>query len=130
MPNNLSTVWGRRIKHKRLELGMSQRALAARAEIDQGYFCRIENGETGGRGVGDEVRMRLARALGVRVEDIFSYPEITDPETTCPSAAPAVDGAPSPTPATAAATRSPAPNAAAPGPSAPEENPATEIGGA
>lgn len=112
MASNLSMVWGRRIKHIRLELGLSQRATAARAEIDQGYLSRIENGETAGRGIGDEVRMRLAQALGVRVEDIFSYPDTTDQETACPNAANAAGAGSSPTPATESATPSRVPSAA------------------
>lgn len=126
MTANLSIAWGQRIKRARNECGLSQRALAARADIDKGYYARIEAGQLGSRGVGDEVRMRLARALGRQVNDLFPYPNTTESETACPSAADAADGAPSATPATTAATPSPAPNAMAPAASVLAENPANE----
>lgn len=105
----LALVWGERVRETRLSQGLSLETLADRAGVDLAHLSR---GERGLAGFGDATRMRLARALGRQVADLFPYPDTT-PETRCPSAAPAVGAAPSRTPARAAARRSPAPNATA-----------------
>lgn len=118
---SLPELWGARVRKARHEQGLSLELLAARAGIDLAHLSR---GERGLAGFGDESRIRLATALGVRVEDLFPYPEI--PESPCPPAASAKAGATSPTPATTAATRSRARSAEAPAASAREENPGNE----
>lgn len=88
MPSNTNPDWGRqlniewgaRLRKTREELGLSQMAVATKAGIDKGYYARIERGEVGGRGVGDEIRIRIARAVHCRVEQIFTYPDTTDQE--------------------------------------------------
>lgn len=109
MANELHAQWGQRLRQARKEQGISLRDITAKAGLHKSHYCRIEAGETV---PSDELRMRLASALGVRVEQIFSYPDTT-PDTTgdapCPSAANAPDQALSPTPQTAAAAPSPAP---------------------
>lgn len=72
---DLNVLWGKRLKDLRTGLGLSQMALAAKAGIDSGYYTRIENGQMGRRGVGDDVKMRLAAALFIRVERIWEYPD-------------------------------------------------------
>lgn len=118
--STLRAEWGRRLRRMRKDRGLSQTAIAAKAGVDSSWYARIERGEVGGRGIGDEMRIRIAAAFGERVEDLFPYPDTTSLENACPSAATAPDGASSPTPATKAATRSPAPSATAPEASAPE----------
>jgi len=57
---------------------MSLRAITSAAEISKAFYCRIEAGEVG---ASDDVRIRIARAFGVRVEDIWAYPDTSEPET-------------------------------------------------
>lgn len=121
--NELQAQWGQRLRAARERKGFSLRTLAAFADIDKGQLSRAENGAVG---LGDELRIRIASALGRRVEDLFPYPDTTDQETPCPSAASAPDEASSPTPATTEGTRSPARSAAAPAPSARAASPSTE----
>lgn len=70
--NDLLSTWGERIRELRDERGLSLNQLSRDAEIDQSQLWKAERGE---RGLGDEARMRLAGALGVRVEAIFVYPD-------------------------------------------------------
>ena len=120
MPTNeLQTQWGRRLRAARTRAGLSLRETSRRAEIDKGQLWRAEAGETG---LGDRARIRLAAVLGRSVSELFPYPDTTDLETPCPSAASAPAGASSPTPVTTAARRSPARSAAAPAPSGREES--------
>lgn len=104
MPTNeLQTQWGRRIRAARTRAGLSLRETARRADIDKGQLSRAENGDTG---LGDGARIRLASVLGRSVNELFSYPDTTDLEDECLSAASAPAGAASPTPVTTAAPRS------------------------
>lgn len=116
----LTRKWGENIRRTRNDQGLSIEALAARAGVDPGHLSRAERGLAG---FGDESRIRLAAALGTRVESLFPYP---DTETQCPSAASAMAGAASPTRPTTAETRSPAPSAEGQDGSDREESPANE----
>lgn len=102
----LEVRWGETIRDLRTEQGLSLQALADMSGLDPGHISRAERGLAG---LGDQSRMAIARALGRRVEQIFTYPEVQ-----CRSAAPATAAAPTPTRATGE-TRSPAPSAAAQG---------------
>lgn len=75
MQANLHTEWGARLRACRKEAGLSQMALAVAAGVDKGYYARIERGEVGQRGVGDDLKIRIAAALSKRVEDIWAYPD-------------------------------------------------------
>lgn len=68
----LRVEWGNRIRAERTAQDIGLNELARLADMDPGNLSRIENGK---QGVGDDLRMRLANALGKRVEDLFSYPE-------------------------------------------------------
>jgi DNA-binding XRE family transcriptional regulator len=59
---------GRRIKHLRLESGMTQDALAALAEIHRPNLTMIERGS---RPCGYGTGYRIARALRKDIEDIM-----------------------------------------------------------
>lgn len=73
MPSTeLSERWGPRIRARRKAMGLSIARLGAAADIEPGHLSRIERGLVV---PGDEVRVKLARALGVRVEELFSYPD-------------------------------------------------------
>lgn len=71
---DLHAQWGARIKQERESQGLSRSALAIAAEIDTTYLYKIEMTS---KRPSDEVRMRLAAALGMRVEDLFAYPPVT-----------------------------------------------------
>lgn len=119
--HDLNAYWGERLHRARRALDWSIRELARRTGLHTSHLARFERGEVG---LGDEARIRVATEVGQQVSDLFPYPKI--PETTCPSAANARAGATSPTPATTAETRSPAPSARARAGSDREENPANE----
>lgn len=59
---------GVKIKQLRKLKGLSQEKLANLAEIDRTYLPTIEKGE---RNVSIEVLERLAKALDVKVKDLF-----------------------------------------------------------
>ncbi|WP_190868996.1 helix-turn-helix transcriptional regulator [Actinomadura sp. RB99] len=105
---NIRARWGEQIKKRRLDAGLSQMEVAARAGIDKSWLSKIERGETGARGIGDEVRMGIAAALGCRVEDAFPYPDTAEETEPCRNAASATGAGPFRTRATTAGTRSPA----------------------
>lgn len=71
MALTLQAKWGKNLREARLKRGLSQNALARLAEMEPSHITRIEMGKAN---VGDERRIRIAVALGVRVEDIWTYP--------------------------------------------------------
>jgi transcriptional regulator with XRE-family HTH domain len=73
----LRAAWGARIRDLRQHRDIKPMALAAACNIHIGTLYRIE---AGGHQIGDETRLALARALGIRVEDLFAYPDTTAAE--------------------------------------------------
>lgn len=69
--STLREQWGDRLRSLRKERGLTVEAFAELVHLDPSNVSRIELGTIGTR---DETRMRIAAALGVRVEDIFDYP--------------------------------------------------------
>jgi len=59
---------GIRIKELRKQKGLSQEKLANLAEIDRTYLPTIEKGE---RNVSIEIIERLAKALDIKIKDLF-----------------------------------------------------------
>lgn len=72
MGTDLNTTWGHRLKSVRAQRGMSALELSRRAEITSQYVYMLEAGRYS---PSDEVRVRIAAALEVQVEDIWSYPQ-------------------------------------------------------
>lgn len=70
MPTELQTAWGRRLREVRTQSGMSGSELAQKVGVTRQHIQRIETGVTT---ASDTVRVRIAAALGVAVDDIFSY---------------------------------------------------------
>jgi transcriptional regulator with XRE-family HTH domain len=68
----LQQTWGARLRKARQDAGLSLSQLARAAEVEQGNLSRIENGHVN---TGEEARARLAAALGLRVDAIWSYPQ-------------------------------------------------------
>ena len=65
-------ILGLAIKHRRLELGLSQEQLAYMIEISNGqaYLSRIESGMVG---MGIDTLMRISDALDVPVRDLIDF---------------------------------------------------------
>ena len=63
---------GQRIKVLRKEIGLSQEALALKAEVDRTYVTDVENGR---RNVSVEILERLIKALEVSFADFFNSKE-------------------------------------------------------
>lgn len=72
MPNELHIKWGRQLRQYRKDRGLSLREVSDRAGISKAYYCYLEAGQND---PSTEVRLSIAAALGVRVEDIWAYPE-------------------------------------------------------
>lgn len=61
--------WGRRVRRIRRDKEMTATAVAREVGISSTHLHRIE----GGAASSDEVRIRIATALGVEPGDLFSY---------------------------------------------------------
>lgn len=72
MSDDLYRRWGETLRALRKERGLTLRRLGELAGVDHRNLCKFELGRSG---IGDRGRMRIARVLGVRVEDIFAYPD-------------------------------------------------------
>jgi transcriptional regulator with XRE-family HTH domain len=62
---------GQRIRELRNEIGISQEALANRAEIDRTYVTDVENGR---RNISIENLEKLVNALQIEFKDFFNAP--------------------------------------------------------
>ncbi len=67
---NVNKQLGSRIRTKRTENGLTQEELAHRADLDYSYINQIENGR---RNPSLDAISRIARALGVSVQDLVSF---------------------------------------------------------
>ncbi|MGH9248911.1 MAG: helix-turn-helix domain-containing protein [Acidimicrobiales bacterium] len=71
MASTLQGQWGANLRRLRKQRKLSQTALAQLVGMEPSHITRAEQGLAN---IGDERRIRLADALGVRVEDIWTYP--------------------------------------------------------
>ena len=69
---NINQQVGRRIKVRRVELGMTQAELAQKLSVGQSNLSYIERGE---RDVSVSLLAEIAQALRCRPEDFFRWPE-------------------------------------------------------
>ncbi len=60
---------GKRIRAERKRAGLTQEAVAEKAELHPNYFGRVERGE---EHVSLKALRQIARALGVRVRDLVA----------------------------------------------------------
>lgn len=65
---NIKARVGNRIKEIRREQGLSQEALANKAEVDRTYVTDVENGR---RNISIETLLKIIIALGMSVQDFF-----------------------------------------------------------
>lgn len=79
MKADLHRSWGRKVRDRRQAVGLTQIQLAEAADTTQGTISRIEVGDIG---PSDELKWRLAGALGLTVELLFPYPAVVPPTST------------------------------------------------
>ena len=83
---SLQEIWGGNVRTARLAQGLSVVRLAQLASADPSGISRFERGI---HGAGDDMRVRLARALNLPAEQLFPYPpttteaEGTEPKVKC-----------------------------------------------
>lgn len=68
----VKVAFGKAVRHFRIEAGLSQEALAARAELNRTYLGDIERGE---RNVAVVNMYKIAKALGVSLSDLVRQME-------------------------------------------------------
>lgn len=68
--------WGRRLKERRKGFGLTQERLAELAGTNQSIVSKIEQGQIN---VTDEMKWRLAGALGCGVAHLFPWPAVKPP---------------------------------------------------
>jgi transcriptional regulator with XRE-family HTH domain len=68
---SIKAIVGQRIRELRNELGISQEALANKAEIDRTYVTDVENGR---RNISIENLYKLVSALEIEFKDFFNAP--------------------------------------------------------
>jgi DNA-binding XRE family transcriptional regulator len=66
----INAKWGQRIKRLRKTGDLTAAAIASAAGITPQYLHAIERGQYS---PSDEVKLRIAKAMGVEVGEIFSY---------------------------------------------------------
>lgn len=66
---NLQIQFGLRVRQLRKEQGLSQEALAFKAEIDRTYMTSVENGK---RNVSVQNIEKIINALEISIQDFFS----------------------------------------------------------
>ncbi len=66
---NIKIKFGNQVKKLRLEKGLSQEKLALEANLDRTYIPSIEKGE---RNVSITVIEKIAKALKVKITDLFN----------------------------------------------------------
>ena len=74
--NDLHAEWGERLAQARQAKGLSIAELARRTGSHKSHLARFERGEAG---IGDDLRIRVAAEVGQRVEDLFPYPDTSEP---------------------------------------------------
>lgn len=67
--SEVQAEWGRRIRKLRRDKELTATEVARRVGIHRNHLHRIE----GGAATTDEVRIRIADALGVKPEEIFTF---------------------------------------------------------
>lgn len=74
--NELQRAWGKRVRERRQVLEMSQERLAELVDVRQASISRVERGD---QRPSDELKWRLAGALGCTVDDLFPNPAVRPP---------------------------------------------------
>jgi transcriptional regulator with XRE-family HTH domain len=69
------TIIGRIIKYQRMKIGLTQKELADRMEIDKQYIWKIENGKIN---ISPDYLDKVIDKLGVKHEDFFNISDIKE----------------------------------------------------
>ena len=72
MTTDLAVTWGERLQAVRDAKKVSVRELATRVGVSTQYVYLLQSGVNT---PSDDLRVKIAAALDVRVEDIWSYPQ-------------------------------------------------------
>ena len=83
-PHDDAVAIGQRIKHFRLEKGMTAVELADAAEISKSYLSELENGKGAHKRPSARVMYAVGKALGVSMSELLGRPLITEPPTERP----------------------------------------------
>ena len=67
---NINTALGKKIRELRKKKELTQEELAYKSELDYSYINQIENGK---RNPSVEAVEKIAKALGVKVQDLLSF---------------------------------------------------------
>ena len=67
---NINTELGKKIRELRKKKELTQEELAYKSELDYSYINQIENGK---RNPSVEAVEKIAKALGVKVQDLLSF---------------------------------------------------------
>lgn len=73
MTNELNVTWGQKLREVREQRQVSVLELSRAAEVSPNFIYMLETGKSG---ASDEMRMKLAKALAIQVEDVWSYPAV------------------------------------------------------
>lgn len=73
---DLHEAWGEEIARSLKDMDMSARELARRCGVSPSTICRIISGK---RNADDELKFKIAGALEMRMDLLFSYPRIVPP---------------------------------------------------
>ncbi len=65
---NINEIFGKRVRERRLSLGLSQEKLANLADVDRTYLPDIENGK---RNVSLVVAEKIAKALNIPLKELL-----------------------------------------------------------
>ncbi len=75
---NLRNLFGERIRELRKAKKLSQQALARKASLHYTYIGAVERGEIN---ISFDNIVRIADALGISLEKLFTFPKIDQPTT-------------------------------------------------
>lgn len=73
---DLHRAWGKRVRDRRQALAMSQERLAELVDVRQASISRVERGD---QRPSDDLKWRLAGALGCTIDDLFPNPAARPP---------------------------------------------------
>lgn len=79
--HDLLAGWGEKVAEEREALGLSQRDLADRCAVHVTTIWRVEAGKVNPN---DELKWKIAGALGMRMDVLWAWPRIVPP---CPQEA-------------------------------------------
>lgn len=75
---NLRSLFGKRIRELRKAKNLSQQALGRKARLHYTYIGGVERGEIN---ISFDNIVRIADALGITLEELFTFPENRQPTT-------------------------------------------------